>query len=145
MPIRTSSTANHCSMCPSIWARLQSKTCIVTGFQTFCDLDRAGSESKTHRPVQCTLAQVSNKHIAMQTDHHCVHVVLFCACRSAANPISTSVLTVRIGESVAVVLSSASAFCRQMRGPLHTLPSKQLGNAFLWQQCKSACFQMPAG
>ena len=35
--------------------------------------------------------------------------------------------------------------CRRMRGPLHTLPSKQLGNAFPWQQCKSAYFQMPAG
>lgn len=67
------------------------------------------------------------------------------ACMSAADPSSTSVPTVCIGDSVAVILSSASAFCRQMRGPLHTLPSKQLGNAFPWQQCKSACFQVPAG
>ena len=26
--------------------------------------------------MQCTLAQVSNKHIAVQTDLHCLHVAL---------------------------------------------------------------------
>ena len=48
----------------------------MTGFQIFHCLGHAGYESKTHRLVQCTLAQVSTNHIAMQTDLHCLHVVL---------------------------------------------------------------------
>lgn len=135
--------ANHCSRCLSIWAKLQSKTCVVTGFQTHHDL--ASSESKTHRPTQCTSSQGSNKHVAKQTDLHCLLVFYSCL-QGLLHIHPTSVPTpVCIGELVAVVLSSACAFCRQMRGPLHTSPSKQSGSAFPWQQCKSACFQMPAG
>ncbi len=84
------------------------------------------------------------------------------ACRSAADPLFTSVPTVCIndnsnnlqvfqpvciGDSEAVIICKCLPvlLCRQMRGPLHTLPLRQLGNAFPWQQCKYACFQMPAG